>query len=128
MNNDMPETLHVFHLNVVVLVCIKNMGIQISRTESLVSLNASKCTFFFLCKSINLIKKQLLSVIAREHRRLFHDDVELKLNIAIDNVYWLKRPLSTSAHRDRLDLTARQHFQQLWLRHRYYISKRIKVK
>lgn len=67
----------------------------------------------------NFVKMQPLSAIAREHRHLFHDDAELKLNIAIDNVYWQKKLPSTSVHRDRSDSMDQRHFQQLWLRHRY---------
>lgn len=68
----------------------------------------------------NFVKMQLLSAIVREHRHLFHDDAELKLNIAIDNVYWQKKLPSTSVHRDQSDSMDQRHFQQLWLRHRYW--------
>lgn len=88
-------------------------------------LNKSIVLALVECVAVNnLIKKQLLNGIVRERRRWFHDDVGLKLNIAIDNVYWLKRWLSTSIHPDRSDLTGSLHYQQLWLRQHYCKSKR----
>lgn len=58
-------------------------------------------------------KRRPPNEIVGVNHRLFHDDVELNLNIAIDSVYWQLIQLLALIHLDQLDLMDLLHFQ--WL-------------